>query len=291
MRFRNFAEASAAYPTTQAEILAGLKQATELGVEWDSILAAVQADAQAGALRAHLRKLEEEAKAYTRAVGSMAPEQARKAWLALYNQAVAMGVGLWQYRNSASVPSNPGVAGFGAYGSLLPGRLLPGFPEGTLEVGLGALLGYLVGAGSQKGVLGAVVGGAAGLLLGQMKFSTGSAQSGYAVTARPGTTPAAATPDKAGSGFDWTSASKIIGSILTNKNLQAGVTSIASLVSKAWGSDTRAAASDVGVADASGYLPWSEEGYVVDPCANGGCVLLQNETVENAATPTDYVSI
>jgi len=181
----------------------------------------------------------------------------------------------------------------GSFNGIIP-YTVSGLPSGSLEIGLGALVGYLLGSQRGQGTVGALLGVAAGAVLGQVKTTAGSSATGaatgaqgYAVTKQPGVSAPGSAPDKAGSGFDWAGAAGIVNGLLSNKQLAAGVQQIATIVSSAWGSKTAQTVESAGVADSSGYLPWANENFYTDPCANGGCVLVDNKTLESNASPAE----
>lgn len=181
----------------------------------------------------------------------------------------------------------PQVRGFNG---IIPYEI-PGMPSGVLEMGLGALLGYMVGNTQGRGAVGALFGLAAGAVLGQVQPKGGSPATGeakgYIVTKQPGTTPAGATPDKAGSGFDWNAAGSIVQNLLLDSKRISDVKNIMDLVSKSWGSSTaKDAGYSTGPMAAEGYLPWKDEGFYTDPCANG-CVLVESSDLQAASIPDE----
>lgn len=171
---------------------------------------------------------------------------------------------------------------------------IPGMPSGVLEMGIGALLGYVVGNTQGRGAVGALFGLAAGAVLGQVQptgssgTGTSAGAKGYAVTKQPGTTPAGATPDKAGSGFDWNAAGTLVQGLLLDSKRISDVKNIMDLVSKSWGSTTaKEGGYSTGPMAAEGYLPWSGDDFYTDPCASGGCVLVDSTDLQAASVPDE----
>jgi hypothetical protein len=155
------------------------------------------------------------------------------------------------------------LRGFGNFGGIIP-YTVPGLPNGALEMGIGGLIGYLIGSRSNKGLIGALFGVAAGSVLGQMQPAVAGVTptqltgSGALVPATPGASAAGAAPDKANSGFDWKSAATVVGSVLTDKQLWATSKEIYGIIKQAWGADTKVPAEFL--KDTSGYPAWSPDG-------------------------------
>lgn len=118
---------------------------------------------------------------------------------------------------------------------------IPGMPSGVLEMGIGALLGYMVGNTQGRGAMGALFGLAAGAVLGQVQ-PTGTAAAGSGqkvdVPKAPGATVPGATPDKAPGSFDWDSAIGIVNNLLLSKDSVATGKSVYSSIKEIWGSKT-----------------------------------------------------
>ncbi|MBU1767911.1 MAG: hypothetical protein KJ648_07405 [Candidatus Omnitrophica bacterium] len=172
---------------------------------------------------------------------------------------------------------------------------VPGLPNGALEMGLGALVGYLIGNQKGQGLVGALFGVAAGSVLGQMQPAiagvtpTQLTGSGTLVPAQPGATVANATPDKNPAGFDWDNAAGVVSKVLTDKQLFATGKEIYGIIAQAWGSKTRVPATADTAAQNSGYLPWGGEPFYSDPASQpGGYVLLDNSTLQNPPVAYDY---
>lgn len=151
---------------------------------------------------------------------------------------------------------------------------------------LAATIGYLL-----KGPQGAIFGGAAGYFLGQQVMR----KVDYTPPPAPGTSAPAARPgDK---DFDWMGAVKAAFSTGKDSPFEA-----VKWAMNTWGTKER----DTNVqAESAKYLPYNNEPFWSDPCANGGCVMATNyepnppvyyqptdEWYEPAASPPgDYVSI
>lgn len=180
------------------------------------------------------------------------------------------------------------VRGFGNFNGIIPYEI-PGMPSGVLEMGLGALLGYVVGNTQGRGAVGALFGLAAGAVLGQVQptgrsgTGTSAGAKGYAVTKQPGTTPSGATPDKAGSGFDWNAAGGIVQNLLLNSQRISDVKNIMDLVSKSWGSSTAKTAST----PPAGFQPVQDSGGENAFRPEAGFVLVENTDIDYISIPAD----
>lgn len=177
---------------------------------------------------------------------------------------------------------------------------IPGMPSGVLEMGIGALLGYMVGNTQGRGAVGALFGLAAGAVLGQVQ-PTGTAVAGTGqkvdVPKAPGATVPGATPDKAPGSFDWDSAIGIVNNLLFSKDAIATGKSVYSSIKEIWSSKTAKPGDKPGTNEATEkavleptYTPGEGEGVVhIDESFNYGVEPMQDDWSTMGGGSTEIV--